>query len=432
MNSRKDTHSTSSARAYLDSLILHGVKLGLNNMRHLMALAENPFLNYPVVHVGGTNGKGSVLAFLASILSVAGYRTARFTSPHLLRLNERFLDNGTPISDAALDEHIEWFRRAAAAMDPPPTFFELNAAIAFQWFSRIRPDIALVEGGMGGRFDATNIVMPEVSAIVNIAYDHMQYLGNTLEAIAFEKAGILKKDVPAVIGDVAPGPLDVIQKQANHVGAPLYRLGSEYHVQGHGTPWRPLLQYEGRTFVFADAPLGLAGRHQIINAGVAVALAELLSSKFGGIQLEAVLQGLSQARWPGRLECILKSPPVFMDAAHNPAGCRALADCFAECVTVFAVSSDKEASSMLDALAPISRPLILTEYHGARSMPLKELCQAVGNHPHCAIPALSEALDIGLSEARENRPLLITGSIYALGEARRILTETRGAAEVMF
>jgi dihydrofolate synthase / folylpolyglutamate synthase len=185
-------------RQYMDSLIVHGIKLGLHNIQQLMAHEGNPHLRYPVVHVAGTNGKGSVLTFLNAILRKAGYRTGRFTSPHLISVNERFLIDDMPISDEELYEHLAALRCTAEKTEITPTYFEMNTAIAFRCFARHEVDIALVEVGMGGRFDSTNIVDPLACGITTIDYDHTQYLGDTLEQIAFEKAGILKKDAPAV------------------------------------------------------------------------------------------------------------------------------------------------------------------------------------------------------------------------------------------
>ncbi len=426
------SESVTDLKAYLDSLILHGVKLGIHNIEQLMRAVGNPQQQYPIVHVAGTNGKGSVLTFLNAILREAGYRTGRFTSPHLIAVNERFLIDDRPIADGLLAEHLACLKDAAERTALAPTYFEMNTAVAFNCFAQQAVDIALIEVGMGGRFDATNIVDPVATAITTIHYDHTQYLGDTLEKIAFEKAGILKPGIPAVIGDVLPGPLGVIAEQAHKRNAPMLRFGSAYTVRAGGDALHPRISYRGPELEIADAPLGLAGMHQVNNAAVAIALAETLRDAFDRITPQVIQAGLVAARWPGRLERVLDVPPVVMDVAHNPAGCRAVADALGRCVTVFSVSSDKDVAGMLDILAPISDPLILTEYTGGRCLSLEQLCAHAAHLPHEVCPSLAEALAEGMGRADMDRPLLITGSIYAVGEARRLLVEGYGARPVVF
>lgn len=426
------TLSSTELRDYLNSLIVHGVKLGLHNIQQLMVLEGNPQNAYPVAHVAGTNGKGSVLTFLNAILRKAGYRTGRFTSPHLIEVNERFLIDDVPISTDELYEHLDALKRTAEKASISPTYFEMNTAVAFRCFARHNVDIALLEVGMGGRFDSTNIVEPLVCAITNISHDHTQYLGETLEQIAFEKAGILKKNVPAVTGAVSVGPMSIIEAQARRVNAPLYHLDEEYRVVPGGTTFEPTLSFQGQGFDIEDAPLGLSGEHQVYNAAVAIELAGLLRNRFTAVTQSVVCDGLKIARWPGRLERVLDTPPVIMDVAHNPAGCFALAEALPHCVTIFSVSSDKDASQMLEILSSISDPLILTEYAGGRSLPAAQLGMLAGKYPHQLCPTLSEAIDAGMKLAGPHKPLLITGSIYAAGEARRLMIEHYGARPVVF
>jgi dihydrofolate synthase/folylpolyglutamate synthase len=419
-------------RAYLESLTLHGIKLGLQNMHVLVAAAGNPHGAYPSVHIAGTNGKGSVAAFLNAVLRASGYRTGRFTSPHLLDVTERFLINDTPLDEACLAENIRYFRTLADAADIRPTYFEMNTAIAFRAFAQHKVDIAVVEVGMGGRFDATNVVAPVCCAITNIEYDHMQYLGNTLEEIAFEKGGILKPNTPAVLGPVAPAPLSVIEQRGRDVGAPLSLRGRNYHASAAASGLHPRITYKGPIFSLQDKPLGLSGTHQVDNAAVAIALAEIVSVSFPAITPDTVETGLMSARWPGRLERILDHPPVFMDVAHNPAGCRTVAETAERWVTILSVSSDKAAREMVDILARVSSPLILTEYSGGRSLPLDDLCKAAEGHAYIACNSLEKAIAEGMKRASREVPLLITGSIYAAGEARAILVEQYGAHPVVF
>ena len=429
---RHNIMETASLKDYLDSLILHGIKLGLHNIKELMTVVGNPQLTYPVVHVAGTNGKGSVITFLNAMLRQAGYKTGRFTSPHLIEVNERFLINDVPISDEELFEHLDALRSAAKNASLTPTYFEMNTAIAFRSFAKNQVDIALVEVGMGGRFDATNIVEPDVCAITTIDYDHTQYLGETLEQIAFEKAGILKKDTLAVTGPIPESPMSIIEAQARRINTPVYHWGEEYQVSAGGDALRPLITYHGQAYELKAVPLGVSGFHQVDNAGIAITLAGLLKENFTKLDQASIIKGLQLARWPGRFEQVLDDPPVIMDVAHNPAGCRTIADAISDCVTIFSVSADKDVTQMLEILAPISNPLILTKYSGARALSISQLMVLAKKYPHEILPTLETSIDQGLLLASMHRPLLITGSIYAVGEARRILTEKYKARPLVF
>ena len=231
---------------------------------------------------------------------------------------------------------------------------------------------------------------------------------------------------------MASGPMSVIEAQARRMNSPMYHLGEEYHVVSGGDVLHPTISYYGQGFDIKDALLGLAGMHQIYNAAVAITLAGLLRNRFTGITQPIVCEALKIARWPGRLERVLDMPPVMMDVAHNPAGCRVLADAMSRCVTIFSVSSDKDASQMLDILAPISDPLILTQYTGGRCLPLDQLRTLAERHPHVTCSTLSEAIQEGMRLAGPDKPLLITGSIYAVGEARRLMITHHGARPVVF
>lgn len=420
---------TVAAREYLESLFLHGIKLGLSNIESLLQHGGMPQEKFPSLHVAGTNGKGSVLAFLDAILLHSGYKTGRFTSPHLLDVTERFLVNGYPISNEALENHARWCRQSAESAQCVPTYFEANTAMAFHCFEEEKVDLALVEVGMGGRFDSTNVIHPRICAITNIALDHTRFLGDSLEEIAFEKAGILKEAVPVVTGKMDPAALAVIEKQAREKGAPLYREGIEYFSKAGGTPWAPQLDYEGLGLRLEGVVLGLAGMHQIENAAMAVTLACLLQKDYPRITAESIRLGLEKAVWPGRLERILEKPLVLMDVAHNPAGCAALTQAIDPCVIVFAVSSDKDAQTMLSLLQPLAQPLILSSYTGERSLALEELSACVDSEGSLIVPSLAEALEVGRQEAASRKKaLLITGSIYACGEARDYMMQHWGVS----
>lgn len=421
-----------SQRAYLDTLAMHGIKLGLDNIHALLAAAGNPHTSYPTVHVAGTNGKGSTLALLQAMLCAAGYRTGRFTSPHLLDVTERFQIDGVSIPEAALAENIAFFREAAEALPHPPTFFELNTAVAFRYFAQQQVDIALIETGMGGRLDSTNVLTPLVTAVTNIDLEHTAYLGDTLAAIAAEKAGIFKQGVPAVTAATQPEALEVIRRRAALLHCTLEELGQDFTFELYGLPWEQRITYNSAGLSLREAPLGLAGRYQGANAAVALALAERLATRFNRLDNAALLQGLATAKWPGRLERVLGHPPVILDVAHNVAGARQLADVFTTAVVVMAISADKDAAGMVDQLAPLAEPLILTTFPGPRALGVDALSAAAAHHPHRTAPSLHEAIAMAWPLAGPARPLLITGSIFAAGEARRILMDDYGAPPLQF
>lgn len=419
-------------RDYLFSLEQHGIKLGLDNINLLLEHAGRPYRNYPCVHVGGTNGKGSVAAFLDAMLRAAGYSVGKFTSPHLIDVSERFLVNGEPIVPDALDEAIAFFRAIADTMASPPTFFEMNTAIAFRWFHRRRVDIALIEVGMGGRFDSTNVIRPVVAAITNIGLEHTKYLGDTLEQIAFEKAGILKEDIPAVLAETAAGPLDVILARAQELHCPVRRLDRDFTFSITGGPGERLFRYESPDRALGPVKLALSGAYQGRNAALAVAAAEDIMPQFPNLDERAIVAGLENARWPCRLETVMQHPRVIVDAAHNPASARVLAREMDPGITVLAVSADKDASRIIEALTPVTRIFVISQFAGPRALPANTLAEMARAYPSHVTQSLDEALELALSLAGDAEPVLITGSIFTAGEARALLTRKYGVPPIVF
>ena len=418
---------------YLFSLELHGIKLGLSNIARLLRLDEDPHLKYPTVHIGGTNGKGSVVAMMDAMLRSAGYSTGRFTSPHLVTVRERFVVNGEMISQEELEGSIVHFRDLCSTWDSSPTFFEMNTAIAFNHFARNKVDVALIEVGMGGRLDSTNVIYPEATAITNIALEHTRYLGSTLEKIAFEKAGIIKEGVPTVIGEERPGPQRVLLDRAEEANAPLRLIGKDFEFRVEGKTFQQMFCYDSNDFSLGPIPLALPGRYQAANAAVAVATARHLSKRFSKLDADAITRGLCEARWPCRLERVMEDPRVIVDVAHNEAGAEELfAALESPCVVVLAVSSDKNADAMLRRIKPLADPLILTQFSGRRALPVDELCAKAHPGPYLRADTLKEAIDTGMSLASKERPLLIAGSLYTAGEAREILTANFGADPIRF
>ena len=368
----------------------------------------------------------------AAMLRAAGYRVGRFTSPHLIDVSERFLVDGEPIPEDALEENIAFFRYAAESMAGTPTFFEMTTAIAFRYFAQAKVDVAIIEVGMGGRFDSTNVVVPVATAITNIDLEHTAYLGDTLAKIAFEKAGIIKPGVPCVTAERNPEAFDVIARRATEEGAPLLQLGRDFRAETSGSPWAQQLRFSCGDVRLEDVSLALPGRYQGENAAVAVALASQLMGTFPELNAGHITKGLVTANWPCRLERVLDQPPVYIDVAHNGAGARKLAELFEDCVVIFAASSDKDRDEMLAALRPSARHLILTEFDGKRSTPAGELAALLEPGTFEIKTPLSEAIKRGLELATPACPLLITGSIYAAGEAREYLIREHAAKPLRF
>ncbi|MBI5092139.1 MAG: bifunctional folylpolyglutamate synthase/dihydrofolate synthase [Candidatus Hydrogenedentes bacterium] len=389
-----------TSREYLYGLELHGIKLGLDNISRLLEPAGEPQHRYPTIHIAGTNGKGSVAAMVDAMLQAAGYSTGRFTSPHLIELSERFLHNSTPITADELDAGVAFFRPIAQGMAPPPTFFEFVTAIAFRWFGQKDVDVGVIEVGMGGRFDSTNVVLPEVCAITNIDLEHTKYLGDTLEKIAFEKAGIIKPKIPVVVSESNRSPRDVILERARVLNSPVRLAGRDFTYGVSGPPFAQHFRYESATLRLGPTAFGLSG--------------------------------LRDARWPCRLERVLDRPPVIIDVAHNAAGARKLAQELPPCVVILAVSSDKDAAAMAGAFASVARHLILSEFSGRRALPAHDLSSALRGFAHQVISPLSDAIEAGLALANESLPLVITGSIFTAGEARSLLIQSKGAAPLRF
>ncbi len=427
-----------AARTYLFSLVMHGIKLGLDNIHTLLEALDGPHLRHPIVHVAGTNGKGSVLAVLDACLRTAGYRTARFTSPHLVDITERFLLNGVPMPEADLVSTTARVRSAAERLPHSPTFFEVNTAMPFDWFARCDIDVALIEVGMGGRLDSTNVVEPVATAITNIDFDHMEHLGDTLAKIGGEKAGIIKPGVPVVVAETKPEAQRVILARAQEQGAPAITLGTDYAFTCQPRESGPVQRFD-MTYAAGDTTLGpmtlgLAGAHQGENAATAITLARCLRAQFPALDDAAITQGVAQAAWPGRLHVAQNAPPVVLDIAHNPAGSARVAASVPPSVVLFGVSSDKDARAMLRTLRPVVSQLFLAPFRGKRALPgdaLAALAQEQG-YTFTVFDNVDDALGAGLARARQDCPLLVTGSIYLVGEAYAALSRLSGRALLRF
>lgn len=434
--------SVKAANEWLLSLHKLGIKFGLNNMRALAKASGHPERAFPAVHIAGTNGKGSCAAFLAAIAQAAGLKVGLTTSPHLARLNERIAINGAPISDRDLAFEVERIRESLAQLnaarpaDPiRPTFFEATILLAFRYFAREKVDLAIVETGLGGRLDATNVLMPKLCVITNIALEHTELLGATLPAIAREKGGIIKRGVPLITGVREPAALAVLEGLAAKRQAPCLRLGREFDVRATNAK-HETLSFRAADTTLAKLRLSLAGEHQRDNAALAFAAACELARLGFPIDRTAIRHGLENARWPGRLEWRAGNPPWLIDCAHNPAGIETLARHLETTLKgrrllfVFAVMKDKDYTPMLARLAPLSGDWIFTAPPIPRAEEPKRLAALLpkGDGRVLAIADYRRALARAKALEGEYDCVVLAGSIYWVGAAQGFLNRHRPLA----
>jgi dihydrofolate synthase/folylpolyglutamate synthase len=415
--------------------------LKLDRMRALLHRLGDPHEKLRTVHVAGSKGKGSTCAMLASVLRHAGYRTGLFTSPHLTDVRERIEIDGALIGPdelAALMAEIKPAVEELESAGEPPTFFEVGTALGFLHFLRQKCDIAVIEVGLGGRFDSTNVLTPMVSVITSISLDHTQMLGETVEQIAFEKAGIIKPGVPVVSGVIEPGPREVIEQIAAERGAPLMQLGVEYRYNFaqeqsifNGDPSRlpryfDVESWHGRR----RYRLGLIGDHQTANATLVVAIIDQLNGQSLHIPEMAARAGLANANWPARCEVINTSPLALLDCAHNLASAHALVHLFSifphkDTALIFAASSDKDIPGMFQVLVPHFRRFYLTRYQqSTRAVPPEQLAAMLPTDVERVLcPTPADAWNAAVADATPETLVVIAGSVFLAGELRPLLVE---------
>lgn len=420
---------------FLDELQFFKIKLGLDSMARFLELLGNPQQALQAIHIAGTNGKGSVAATLLAILSQAGFKVGLYTSPHLTSVRERFRINGSYIDQDAFTRNAQKIIEVLGAEQI--TYFEFTTALAFLWFAEQEVDLALIEVGMGGRLDATNVLRPLVSVITNVSMDHEAYLGDKLALVAAEKAGIIKNGVPVVCGDLHPEARAIISRQAELAPADLFLAGRDFswrqeteqkwRFRGGGLPGKS--QHEGLT-------IALRGEHQLANTAVALAVLDFLPRHGFDISPQEIGAGLMKVCWPGRLEsfgaAFENGAPrsYLLDGAHNPAGVEALVTAlqqdfqFDKLILVWAAMSDKALKVCLNLMAPLSHVLIFTRPDDNRSATASQLKAqlAVAHHGKClARPEVAEALRTAASMAGPNDLICIAGSLYLVGKARALL-----------
>lgn len=406
-----------------------GIDLGLGNVRRVLARLDAPQRRFPVLHIAGTNGKGSTAAMLDAALRQAGYRVGLYTSPHLVDFTERIRIDGGMITEELVVERIGALKVVLKQAGVELTFFEIVSVLAFDVFARAGVDVAVVEVGLGGRLDATNVAEPLVTAITSIAHDHERYLGRTLEAIAREKAGVMKPDVPVVIGPVAAVVEEQLRDHARRVGAPAAFYGRDFWAEdGAGS---------GFTVVSArrawhDVILSLRGRFQQTNAAIALMMLDCIRGTFP-VPDEAVQTAFSHVSWPGRFDVVDECPVVVLDGAHNPAAAAALAaeiQAFAggkRARLVFGVMRDKNWCAMWEALRPVVRDVVVTQPRRSRALAADTLADVVGRDVPvhvCASPesAVREAL-VG---AGPDDVIVATGSLFLVADVYPVFLPRQG------
>lgn len=432
---------------FIHGLNRFGTKLGLANITNLLELLGNPHEDLKIIHVAGTNGKGSTCAMIDSILREEGYNVGLFTSPYLEVFNERMRVNGENISDKDLiritnkvKEKVLYMREQNIGS---PTEFEVVTAIGFCYFKEQGVDFTILEVGMGGRLDATNVVTPMVSVITPISFDHQQYLGASLADIAREKCGIIKPDVPVVSGTQASEALEVIVNTSKAKGCTIIVLDES----GHYTIEDKRITYEiisqdknGSTFlvktpyaIYKNLKIGLLGTHQVQNAATAVGTIDVLRALDIKITERSLYRGLEKARWAGRFEILQTNPLIIIDGAHNIAGIKSLKDTICKHysgkreILVLGMLKDKDYNVMIKEIAPLSDTIITTVPENPRALTAKELAEAILKHkdPNTTTiyekPEIADAIKLAYDLAGPDDIVIFAGSLYMIGTVRHLI-----------
>ena len=412
-----------------------GIKPGLSRMEWMLERLNHPERRIKTIHIGGTNGKGSTVTFLRSILQAAGYRVGTFTSPYFEQFNERISINGQPINDQELIELTNVIKPLADELDQTelggPTEFEVITAMSLYYFAKMSPvDVVIYEVGLGGRFDSTNVIHPLLSIITSIGLDHTAILGDTYEEIAFEKAGIIKNGVSIITGVKQPEALDVIRKKAIEGKSPQYQLGDEFSTNARESLER------GEQFSFSSMfgqiqklETSMIGSHQVDNAACAVMASQVLANYYSFmIEEEHIREGLTQAYWPGRLEILSENPLVLIDGAHNEEGINALAHeiksryADKKISILFAALKDKKLDKMIATLEETADQLVFTSFDFPRAASGKELMNAGTDRGNKEIAnQYRPFLQDKIKNLKRDEILIVTGSLYFLSEAKPVI-----------
>ncbi|MBU0472208.1 MAG: bifunctional folylpolyglutamate synthase/dihydrofolate synthase [Nanoarchaeota archaeon] len=388
---------------YMYSLERFGIKPGLEVISKLLKALDNPHKNLKYIHIAGTNGKGSTAAMIESVIRKNGFSTGLYTSPHLVRFNERIKINNKDITDEDIATLVEKIKKCSEENNLQPTFFEFTTALAFLYFYEKKPDYIVLETGMGGRLDATNVVTPKISVITNIAIDHVKHLGKTEKEIAVEKAGIIKKDIPLVTAEENEEVLNIFRNKCKETNSKLYKIDDYEIIQSNKE--HQVFKVRNKTY-----EIKLVGEHQIKNACLAIKALELLGIK--SIDLK-------DAFWPGRIEIVRKNPLVIIDSAHNTAGMKALINFlgknYGEFLVVFGMIDGDYKKDMIKEVSKVAKRFILTQgkYRGENPDNYSDIIKKDFEIIRDVKEAVKKAI-------KSKEDVLITGSIYMIGEAEEL------------
>ncbi len=417
---------------YLEKIQNLGIKFGLNNVKTILSSFENPYKKYPSILVAGTNGKGSVCALLTHILTLHGFQAGLFTSPHLVKPEERIRIGNKLISSRSfcriltvLKERIEELMESKK-LRSPPTYFEFLTCMALIYFGEKKVDMAVLEVGMGGRFDATNIVEPCVSVITTISGEHQKFLGESLTQIAFEKAGIVKPGIPVVCGVQQREAYDTIKKRAEEVKAPFFGVfegTSRFSTQKEKASYSFEYHSQGKKYVFSPS---LPGEHQGRNSCVAIAAAEHLSTRWKRLDKKKIIQGIEGVKWEGRLEVISRNPLIILDGAHNVEGALVLKKYIKDFLSpplflVFALMRDKEIGKIADILFPLADKVILTRFPFFKSASPEDIkAQSSAFQERIIVePDPLKSLELAVRRAGSEGCVMVAGSLFLVGEIKK-------------
>lgn len=412
-----------SAIAYLNSLGLHRVNPGLRRITKLLTVLGNPQNKTPSIIIGGTNGKGSVSASIASILISQGYKSGLYTSPHLIRVSERIKINDEEIHIDVLSELILEIKKISSQLLEEPSYFEVLTICAFLYFAENKVDFAVLEVGMGGRWDATNVATPLLSVITNVSKDHTNFLGNTIGEIAFEKAGIIKQRVPVVTGAKGEA-LEIIETVAHEKYAPLRIMGRNFRTTGESTE---NFSYFGMIWNLHHLKYALPGSYQIENASVAICALESLSLFYAiKIKEDNLRKGLSSVKWEGRMEFLRENPVIILDGAHNTDGARALRESLQmifpreKFVFLIGMLCDKDHKGYLCEISKIAKHIIITNVPSDRGIKAEELAK-ITIHFLKQVDVINNFEEAYRTVETLSIPVCITGSLYLVGAIKAFL-----------
>jgi len=415
----------SDVLSYLYGLEKFGMIFGLENIKWLLSLIDNPHSRLKTVHVGGTNGKGSVANMLSHILKEAGYTVGKYTSPHLVSFTERITVNEEEITENEVAELTERIRNKVEKEGKKNlfTFFDFTTALAFDYFARKKTDISIIEVGLGGRLDSTNVIEPLISIITNVSHDHTQQLGKDITDITKEKAGIIKENIPVITGAHGKSS-DIIEVMAKIFKSRVYRLNRDFSCKKIGDQ---IMSYAGIMKNIDNLSINLMGDHQFINGSIALCAVEVLLSYGFSINEDSIRKALAYIKWQGRLEVVNENPTIILDGAHNSDSARVLAEFLKshykdkKKILVFGVMKDKDCRKIIEKIVPFTDSVILTKPATERAISPYEMERYVKN------AVITEDVRSALIKAKiiadKNSLILVTGSFYTIGEAKIIINE---------